>query len=289
MTLSLRRQGGRCPGRPYNGRMRAFESPDFGASAQTKFMKHAVTVLVVSCDQYADAWELFFRLFWKHWPDCPYPVCLGTNYLTYSDGRVRCIPVGEDRNWSSNLLIMLERIPSPYVLLCLDDYFLLKRIDTTSIQRCFDILEALKGGQVLISKVPKTQQTVGGYPEIGEIRPGTPYRTSLNVGCWRKVILQELAREGESPWEFEINGTQRSNAYPGGFYASRKNLYHLNAHVHIRRGIWLRRCLKIARQMNIKLDLAHRPVMSPLEHSLYLASQMKARVWDLLLNWRHHR
>lgn len=42
-----------------------------------------VAVVVASCDAYADLWEPFFRLFRRYWPDCPYPVYLGSNFRTY--------------------------------------------------------------------------------------------------------------------------------------------------------------------------------------------------------------
>ncbi len=41
-----------------------------------------LAILVCSCDKYADVWEPFFKLFFKFWPDCPYPIYLLSNYLT---------------------------------------------------------------------------------------------------------------------------------------------------------------------------------------------------------------
>src|ERR1700730_5814918 len=102
--------------------MEARTDPRTGVT-KTKPMNEAVTVLIASCDQYSDAWELFFKLFWKHWPDCQYLMCLGANSLSVSDARVRSILVGKDKDWSSNLLLMLQEIATPYVFLCLEDYF----------------------------------------------------------------------------------------------------------------------------------------------------------------------
>lgn len=244
-------------------------------------MNPDATVLVISCDRYSDAWELFFRLFWKHWPECPYKVCLGANYLGYPDPRVRSITVGDDKSWSGNLLRMLEQITTPYVLLCLDDYFVLENINTAAIRRCFESLEELGGNLVLVSKVPKMQRPVSEHPQLSEVPRGTPYRASLNVGCWRASTLRALVCEGESAWDFEIKGSERSNQF-FGFYASRHDLYRLNPHAHIRRGIWLRPCLRIAKQMGVQLDLQRRPVMSRIEHGLYMARQVKARIREVL-------
>jgi len=37
------------------------------------------SILIPSCDKYSDLWRPFFTLFWRHWPDCPFPVYLGSN------------------------------------------------------------------------------------------------------------------------------------------------------------------------------------------------------------------
>ena len=36
-------------------------------------------VVVSSCDAYSDAWKPFFKLFFKYWSDCPFPIYLVTN------------------------------------------------------------------------------------------------------------------------------------------------------------------------------------------------------------------
>ena len=44
--------------------------------------KEDLTILDVSCDRYADFWEIFFKLFDRYWLDCPYKVYFGTNFKT---------------------------------------------------------------------------------------------------------------------------------------------------------------------------------------------------------------
>ena len=39
-----------------------------------------VTLLVPSCDRYADLWPPFFALLRRQWPDCPFPVVVGSNH-----------------------------------------------------------------------------------------------------------------------------------------------------------------------------------------------------------------
>src|SRR6266568_9360967 len=93
-----------------------------------------IAVLVVSCDPYSDVWAPFFTLFWKYWPDCPYPVYLGTNEKTVPHNSVTTLRVGTDRDWSSNLREMLRQLRAEHVMLFLEDFFITARVDTASIQ-----------------------------------------------------------------------------------------------------------------------------------------------------------
>ena len=58
-----------------------------------------VAILVPSFDGYRDVWEPFFRCFFKFWPDCPYPVVLGSIRETCSDPRVSPLTIGRDRDY----------------------------------------------------------------------------------------------------------------------------------------------------------------------------------------------
>jgi hypothetical protein len=69
-----------------------------------------ISVLVVSCDAYQDLWKPFFSCFFKFWPDCPFPVYLGANFKKYEDDRVQTILIGQDLDYSTNLLMMLKQI-----------------------------------------------------------------------------------------------------------------------------------------------------------------------------------
>lgn len=96
-------------------------------------LKTKLAVLVPSCDKYADLWKPFFTLFWKFWPDCPFPVYLLTNISTIDDNRVQVLPVGQDVSWSDNLAKTLEKLNYEYVFLFLDDLFLVGRVDTEKV------------------------------------------------------------------------------------------------------------------------------------------------------------
>src|SRR5438270_12060517 len=84
------------------------------------------SVLVLSCDSYSDLWRPFFTLFWRHWPDCPLDVYLGTNSTRYEDARVCSLNAGRGEPWSKRLRYFLNQMDSRYVLIMLEDFFLTK-------------------------------------------------------------------------------------------------------------------------------------------------------------------
>ena len=47
-------------------------------------MSNEITVLVNSCDEYSEIWDVFFTLFKKYWPQCEYPIVLNTESKSYS-------------------------------------------------------------------------------------------------------------------------------------------------------------------------------------------------------------
>ena len=83
-----------------------------------------VTLLVVSCDAYQDLWHPYFHCLFKYWPDCPFPISLGSNSLAYPDSRIKSIQIGPDLDYSSNLLAMLDRIETPWLILWIEDLLL---------------------------------------------------------------------------------------------------------------------------------------------------------------------
>jgi hypothetical protein len=166
------------------------------------------TILVVSCDAYADLWLPFFTIFFRQWADCPFRVCLGTNYLRYDDPRVVTLDIGEDLSWASNVALMLARIDTDHVILFLEDFLIEEPVNTRRIQRLVDIAYGERLGCLrLVAHPPLAAKPVSdapGYPDLGVIEPGTPYRVSAQVAIWRKETLRGLLTPGADPWEFEV-------------------------------------------------------------------------------------
>ena len=178
-----------------------------------------VSLLVVSCDAYKDLWKPFFHSLFKYWPDCPYPIFLGSNQCTFEDSRVTTINVGQDKDYSSNLLALLSNLDTPWVFIWIEDLFLISSINT---ERLINLINQAKQDNVGYLKLASNTPwafTNDENEEMGPLPQGVKYRATMGLALWRKDVLIKLLRKGESAWQIECNGSSRSDSFEEPFYA----------------------------------------------------------------------
>lgn len=98
-------------------------------------------ILVLSCDKYSDAWDDFFNLKEKFWPECSYRWHVVTESKDYVRNMVDTIKCGKELNWAGRLRKALHTIESPYVGLFLEDYFIKAPIDDKKIADFVKMME----------------------------------------------------------------------------------------------------------------------------------------------------
>lgn len=219
------------------------------------------SVLVPSCDSYADVWPPFFSLLHRHWPDCPFPVYLGSNFRGYESQQVKSLLVGEDRSWSFGLRQMLERLDTTYVLIILEDFLLRSSVDTARILRLARELDELSGAYLRLRPYPTPDVRLARFPLIGEIEPGAPYRASMQAAIWRRESLLELLRDEENPWQMEVFGARRSDEMRRGFYSTWEPA--LDYYAGVAMGRWIPYGLALCREQGVAVELKARPTLSP--------------------------
>lgn len=232
-------------------------------------------VLVLSCDKYIDAWSPFFALFKKYWADCLYPVYLGTNEKNFEFPSVKVINSGKAKNWSDDTLSIIEQIPEKYIIIILEDYFLINNVDTSRLEECLEFMYKTDAAYMRIASFRKDYFPMYAYdisnenPSFGITHSEAPFRVNLQAGIWEKDELAKLIVRGESPWDFEVKGSERSKQsdklFLGITESSSKDIisgpipYLCTA---ITKGIWMREAIRICKKENIALDLSLRPVES---------------------------
>ncbi|MGF1677758.1 MAG: hypothetical protein ACFCUX_01040 [Candidatus Methylacidiphilales bacterium] len=226
-------------------------------------MTRGVAVLVSSCDHFSDAWAPFFYFWKRYWPDCPYPVYLLSNYGRYEDPAVTSLAVGREKSWADNLLRALEQMECQTLIYFQEDYFLNRPVETEKLARIvtyFEDVEAVYCGLFPVP-APEADYQCNGLG-IGRVPEGAPMRASLQAALWNRRALMDLVRSGESAWDMEKLGTERSRTQlflrvesvdqaPLGYYATA-----------IKRGCWEWGAVKLCLRHGIRLDLSQRPLRS---------------------------
>ncbi len=175
-----------------------------------------LAILVLSCDKYSGLWDLFFSRWHKFWPDCEHRVYLLSNQKLYQDQRITTICTGEDKDWSSNLQFALDIIDADNILLMIEDAPLDQKVENIKFVAIYERF-CLDGMNYLNLKAEPLPRK-GPDPLIGVVPPGALYRAALVPSIWKKDVLNQLIVAGESAWQFEIRGSERSDRFDG-FYS----------------------------------------------------------------------
>lgn len=242
-----------------------------------------VSILVPSCDRYRDLWTPFLTLFRRHWPDCPWPLYVGSNHAECAEQGAIPLAIGDDITWSKGLRAMLDRIDSPVVLILLDDFFFEAKVDTAKLTGLVHDFERLDAAYLRLVPMPPPDLRLARFSAVGEIDVGAPYRTSLQAAFWRKDDLLAVLDERENPWQFEVLGSRRADSFERGFYSVWEPA--LRYYPGVVAGRWEPYGLAVCRDQGVAVDLAARPVMSAKEN---LTRRLGALAWKpwYMLPWQ---
>ena len=264
-----------------------------------------IAVFVSSCDRYSDLWDGFYALFFKYWPDCQLPVYHVSDSRKFEHPRVASIcpdQPGRRYNWSGLTKWALGQIPEEYILFSLDDYFLIRPVDTALLGECFEAVRREGASYLRLTPNPPPPAPLGGYRHIGVLPKNTPWRTSLQVAIWKKEALWQLLDEKENQWEYEHQSVHRADCtddvylslaldekstnwqknYEKAYYP----ILHYNA-THM--GKWDRQTLAFCRKKKIPVDCSARPIETPWK-GFYKKYYLKEHVLvDHLLDFVNHR
>ncbi len=205
---------------------------------------------------------------------------LGTNQRRFSATRVISVLSDQGTNWTNRVREHVAAVPTPYLLVVLEDFFWRRRTATAQVLELLDALRALNGEMLRLTNRPPPDEPVPGHPDLGRIRPGAPYRASTQAAIWRKAALLDLMQPGESIWEFEVAGSRRSDRSVDGFYSTWRQVLPYDYHV-VQQGKWFRHEARRFGRMGIGCDFTARPLMTRRE-------ALKARV-EWMKSWFLHR
>jgi hypothetical protein len=222
---------------------------------ELKAFASSVAVVVSSCDAFFDAWRPFVFFFRKHWSDCPFPIHLIVNRLRVRSAIVHGISVGPDREWASNMATALASISQPYILYFQEDYFLNARVNNARLAE--DMAFAFDNDVASFCFYARSRLEANFQPlndRFGVVPPDSDGRTRLQVTLWKKGVLEATLRPGESAWDMEARGSERTRHLTAISYLHRRELpipYLMSAIV---RGLWTPPALALCKEAGVKIQ-----------------------------------
>ena len=216
------------------------------------------TVIVCSCDKYADLLRPFVVLWRKFWPDCPFETVLVTESDPGIEGFDRVIACGGGMNWASRLEKALGEIATPYVVMLCDDYYLSAMVDTPAILARLAQAKALDAANLRLipNPVPKASNSKPAEYGLFEYRKNTAYCISTLVGVWNREFLRGLAHGKSSIWEFERYGSfEVGNETKPLLVTSTKEFPFVDA---VHKGHWEKFGVAVCRENGVEIDFSKR-------------------------------
>lgn len=179
-----------------------------------------MTVMVYTCNEYADVLPGFaylFQTFWSALQPVAYAGCpkmdLPANFTWYDvQSRVA-------ERWSDGLIEFLDMLDDTIICWLLEDYYLCRGVHHQAVASLVDymrmhpdILKIDLTGDRLYSGDAKDVD-YWGHLDIITTSWDTPYQFSTQAALWNREHLLSVLRPEMSPWDFELH-----SAIPEGLH-----------------------------------------------------------------------
>ena len=240
--------------------------------------KNNVAILICSYDGAEDLWLPLSETYERYWSDCPYKIYLGTNFKDPKINIFKTLKIGYERSWSDNILKCLQNIKEEYVILIFDDVFLYKTINTKDILKYTNIALEKEWDYLRLSPRPKYDKSIGN--NIGKISKNRLYRTSTAWSLFKKETLNNLLDINETAWDFEIDGSHRSDQYEEFYSVGTTILPYLNGVI---KGKWVNSVYNFLLSNNFKVSDRNIKKMSFIETLVYKFVLARSFIFEFLV------
>lgn len=171
-----------------------------------------LAIVGVFFDGYIDLWRDFFGLMKKNWPDCPYDLYVIDNEIQLSDSDtcgldVNVINAGKNAEYSKKIQMAIEHIDAEYLLLLLEDFYIVSPVCTKKI---IDIMKLIENEDIDYYSMPmpefidkKEKESFKDY-SLRKISKNREYIFSCQPSIWNKDFLKLcIGKENYNAWIFE--------------------------------------------------------------------------------------
>lgn len=226
------------------------------------------TIIINTCDAYADVWELFFCAFEEYWPNCKYSIILNTEEKKFIHNTVQThniVASHQPDMWGKRLKQTLEDILSQYVIMLYDDFILEGFVDQTQIEKCLEWLNDNPEIAVFyFINNPGNNIDDNRFDHFELLPQRADYKLNSAPAVWRRDKLLNYTEENDTPWAWEFFGSYRAYSKQDLFYCVKKEYetiypYNYSMGGAIYRGKWVGKVvLPLIQRYRLNIDVAER-------------------------------
>lgn len=175
-----------------------------------------LTLLILSCDNFSDLWDGNIKLLEQNWPDRNIRTCIVTDKPTERRfDNIEVIAVPDAAEWSDRLAYAVSQVKTDFVMVTLDDYFLIQPVSDEIIMERLKLMK--ENGLSYLRLYPRprraTRKPLAGCPQIFRIDTDENYSVNLYTSIWAKNFLEYAVRESRNAWRFEVSLPRRAREY----------------------------------------------------------------------------
>lgn len=236
-------------------------------------MKNKLSVLISSCDKFSDLWDENIKAYRKYWMHNACSTYLVTdNATSWAASDVQVVVAAGQNDFPLRIKYALASITTPYVLLTLDDYFLIDPVESDKIAYLLERMERehIQYMSLYNRRVTRKSQ----YRPLDELYPidlEKKYAITLYPAIWDVDFLKKTIREDLSPWQYEVSLTQSAIREHANCQASLAGTF--NILDVVRKGKVLHKAQRYFRKHGI--DIGDRP-------SISYWTEMKLWLFDII-------
>ncbi len=164
-----------------------------------------IALLISSCDSFSDLWEEHIRLLKANWVGERFKTYLVTDKPTDKilDG-VEIIIAEPGLDFPMRIKWAANYIGCQYILLTLDDYFLIGKTKTEELQYLIELMELEKIDYLsLYDRRQTNPKKYTALEKIQSIDLNQKYAVTLYPAIWSAEFLKKTALSDMNPWQYE--------------------------------------------------------------------------------------
>ena len=167
----------------------------------------SITLLILSCDRFSDLWEGHLKMYNANWPTRNFDTYIVTDKHTDKNfPGIGIIAVDDKPEWTDRLKAALDFVKTDYIFVTLDDYFLVKNINTERFSQVINYVVENKYDYIRFFKrpIPATSDPIGDVTGLCNIDNSIEYSVNLYPGIWKKDFLNYTLAKSLNAWKYEI-------------------------------------------------------------------------------------